>query len=109
MTDILVRVPKREIEHFWEPIGPDRVAWWTLSRAPKDCGVGDTIWFQIEDEVVASAKVTFVDTEERECDSTGRAWNGVHLGWEGGTLKKLDKARKGEKLTRGFMYYNTDK
>jgi len=102
MVDILVRVPRSEVEHFWEPITSYEVAWWTLSRCPKRCGVGDVIWFQIEDQIVARAPVTFVDRDPRECESTGRVWRGVHLGWDGGTLEKLETPATGHKPDAGF-------
>jgi len=108
MSDILVRVPQKEIAHFWEPIFTDEIAWWTLPCQPVRCGKGDRIWFQIGDEVVARARISWIEHATKRCESTGRIWRGVHLGWSGGDLERLEVPREGKGLTRGFMYYEEE-
>jgi len=58
MTDILVRVPRSEEEHFWHepkdwPTG--YIEWWHMGRTPTHFIRGDRIYFALHEDVVAFA------------------------------------------------------
>lgn len=106
MSDILVRVPKGEVDHFWDEIPDGNVAWWTLSSTPRRFETGEHVYFQIGNEVVARARVEEIRVDERVCEDTGRTWKGCHLVWSKGALERLPSPCEGTKLTRGFCYFS---
>jgi len=103
--DIIVWVPAQERKHFWDTL-PDAVEeWWTLGKRPKDFRVGDHIWFQIDDHLVAKAKVCEIRHEDRTCDLTNRVWSGCHLVWKVGDFRTLEEPVEwSQRVTRGYSY-----
>lgn len=101
---ILVNVPKKEIDHFWEPVPRGNLVWWTLPVQPKKFKVGEYLYFQIGSEIVARVQIEEISKDDLICDSTKRDWKGVHLCWSGGMLERLENPLPGESLRRGFKY-----
>jgi hypothetical protein len=103
--DIIVWVPAKERKHFWEGLPNAVEEWWTLSRKPKDFKVGDHIWFQIDDHLVAKAKTCDLREQDQECDATGRTWSGYHLVWKCEDFQKLKNPILWKsRITRGYTY-----
>jgi hypothetical protein len=117
MTDIIVRVPKKEVEHFWE----DTLLayeFWALGRTPVDLKVGNFIWFQIDKQIVARAPVDSIggsaannlvdknaDTQQSiTCETTGRRYTGCLVFWRSTDFEKLNHPLPGTNLQRGFCY-----
>lgn len=103
--DIIVWVPAREREHFWHDV-PDAVEeWWTLGKVPAKFKEGDHIWFQIDDHLVARAKVYELRSEDQQCDVTARNWSGIHVVWKIEDFERLVEPQAWPKrVTRGFCY-----
>jgi hypothetical protein len=104
--DILVRVPKKEVAHFWDDAPSEAThEFWSLARVPKSLKVHDRIWFQIEDEVVAYAVVSSIAERGTEtCLSTHRGWTGCLVYWPVEAFHKLARPQLGHKIMRGYMY-----
>lgn len=106
MSDIVVRVPSTEIDHFWEETGAD-IEWWTLARAPKRHGKGDVIFFAIGGNIVAYATTREVRTGQLHSDD-GRDWKGAHVVWSALDFQKyptpIPLTRVGVQVPRGFAY-----
>ena len=107
MTDVIVRVPKSEIEHFWEEVPGARIEWWTLGRRPTQFLRGDFVFFAIGDEVVACASGAYHVSGELHSDD-GRTWHGEHLVWPVHYFQKFDRplplSAIGTQVPRGFAY-----
>lgn len=56
--DIIVRIPKSQVAHFWGDKTTSPVAFWRFAKKPKNLKEGDFIWFTRPEGVVAGAKVT---------------------------------------------------
>lgn len=105
MPDIVVRVPKPELEHFWHepPAGSDE--FWTLQNTPKKLAIDEHIWFAHDGHLVARAKVSRIESGEWICSSTGRPWRGCHVAWAASDFQKLEPPiplARGP--VRGFAY-----
>lgn len=88
MTDILVRVPRSEIEHFWADHDGD-TEWWTLGRKPTKFLVGDWVFFALGNEVVAYARDAKPVSGKLDSDD-GRTWFGEHVVWQASKFAKLE-------------------
>jgi hypothetical protein len=55
--DIITRIPKKQLEHFWNDKATSPIAFWRFARRPKNLNEGDYIWFTTTEGVVAGAKV----------------------------------------------------
>lgn len=109
MTDILVRVPKGETEHFWEVHYGADIEWWTLGRKPTRFKDGDLIFFALGDDVVAFAERTKLVSGRILLNSMdGREWWGEHIVWPVDAFHKLNVPVPlhsiGMKVPRGFGY-----
>lgn len=111
MTDIVVRVPKTEVEHFWEEVPGATIEWWTLGRRPTRFRQGDFVFFAIGDEVVACVSGARHVSGELHSDD-GRTWHGEHLVWPPHYFQKFDVpvplSATGTKVPRGFAYVTND-
>lgn len=108
MSDIVVRVPSTEIDHFWEE-NHATYEWWTLARAPKRHEKGDLIFFAIGGDVVAFALTSEIKTGPAPLHSDdGRVWKGAHVVWSANSFTKLGQpiplTRVGVQVPRGFAY-----
>jgi len=103
--NILVRVPKASTEHFWEAYEADYELeeFWNLSKKPKKLKIGDYIYFQIFDKIVAKAKVSRIEVSDETCLSTERVWSGCQVYWNEEDFERIEPMT-GTKLTRGFQY-----
>lgn len=95
--DIIVRVPKDQIGHFWEePPADAAYEYWRLPSKPsKTTGASDDrIWFVIDGQIVAAASILgFWDDPE------------IRVFWSVSEFKKLDAPVKAEKVPfRGYLY-----
>ena len=110
MTDIVVKVPRDEVDHFWHELLPsgDREVeeFWHLPAPPRRCGAGDWIWFQVGDQLVARARIDRVHPKaSRICELTGRKWKGALVFWAAHDFEKLEHPMPGiPKFTRGVRY-----
>jgi len=131
MTDIVVTIPKKEMEHvfkdkFDDPYIPDEdelmeyitdeysgdssdddifESFWNLSSKPKRLTIGDKIWFIFNGKIVASGKVTAIETGSQDCCVTGRNWKGCQV-----YFNDVDTFWKGPKMRgfQGFRYYTEE-
>ena len=127
-NDIVVRVPKSEVAHFWDD-HDQPFEFWTLGKTPTRFEAGNFIYFQIDDMIVAKAQVCKVISKMDEpqagdgpekivdknlesmntliCESTGRSWTGTHLVWMIQDFTRIDPPIPGTAVTRGFRYRGT--
>lgn len=84
MTDIIVRIPEKQLNHFQDDKLNSEIAFWRFANKPKHLEVGDFIWFTRPVGLIGGAKVKEI-TERDETgfietlDRVGK-WN---LLWEG--------------------------
>ena len=80
--DILVCIPGEKEDRIrstkLNPISGKTDGYWTLSGCPKFTRRGDRIWFTIDREVVASAKI--MDPRDRWDEEDGWEWD--EEGWQ---------------------------
>lgn len=108
--NILVRVPKSEVEHFWEKFeieGEELDEFWSLSKMPKNALRLEYIYFQIGKEIVARAKICGLAINEELCLSTRRSWTGCQVYWHQKDFEKIEPL-PGKNLTRGFCYLEVE-
>ncbi len=127
-NDIVVRVPKAEVAHFWDD-HDQPFEFWTLGKTPTRFEAGNFIYFQIDDLIVAKAQVCLVIPKMTErltesctekvvdknlesvntliCESTGRSWTGTQLVWMVQDFIRIDPPIPGTAVTRGFRYRGT--
>ena len=78
--DILVTIPKTEYKNDdLENIDIENgsMAFWTLSRVPKELKVGDRVFFVKNNKIDSSMKVMDILLDnETTCETTGRVWKG---------------------------------
>lgn len=100
---IVVWVPKYERGHFWEAVDPRAYEWWTLAKRPSKLKPKDYIYFQIDDAIVARAKIHEITGDDRDCETTGRRWRGCHVVWRDQNFE-IARRPRGTRATRGFAY-----
>ena len=105
MTDILVRVPRSEEEHFWHepkdwPTG--YIEWWHMGRTPTHFIRGDRIYFALHEDVVAFASRSTVYLRD------SNQAKGPAILWQAVDFVKLDQPipmeKVGLQVPRGFAY-----
>lgn len=106
MSDIIVTVPRKEVANFWAEGPADAVEWWTLPQAPKRLTWGDYIYFIVNGEVAARARVAVTAQDVRICEATGRRWGGCHVQWRARDFEELPRPRQSHPGFRGFRYYD---
>lgn len=104
--NIMVCVPKNQIDHFWNDECPEGcVENWTLSQRPSKLQPGEFIYFVINRKIVARAEVSGISDQSFTCESTGRQWRGFHVQWQPDDFEKFETARTVvDKGFRGFRY-----
>ena len=103
--NIIVPVPKSEIDHFWDEPPPGSIEWWTLPRRPTKLNVGDYIYFAIAGSIVGRARVDeLMVREDLVCSATGRHWKGCHVMWRSEDFQRTSVPGFHLKQTRGFSY-----
>jgi len=108
--DVVVCVRKGDAESFWNDydLGEGFIEWHTLSARPKRLSPGESIWFQLNGEVVAKAKVHEVTDRDMHCEVHDKDWKGVHVVWRSPDFQKLERPwGEGLKSFRGFRYLDT--
>lgn len=100
--DIIVHVPAKETEHFWEE-HTEPFEFWKLPHKPTKLEVGDTIWFSLANTIEAKATVSSIETTSTSCTTTDRTWSGCLIFWKSEEFQRVDPFA-GPKLTRGFRY-----
>ncbi len=109
MTDILVRVPMSEADHFWKE-NDATIEWWTLGRKPAHFLSGDFIFFALGENVVAYAGgQTYLQSGGSLLHSDdGRDWRGEHVVWKAEAFHKIEPSISlrtiGLQVPRGFAY-----
>ncbi len=108
MTDILVRVPMSEVDHFWEEADA-AIEWWTLGVLPKQFLPGDYIFFALGQHVVAYAAGAVTKSGNFLLRSDdGRDWKGFHIVWDAAVFRRIEPpialTRIGLQVPRGFAY-----
>ena len=102
MSDILVRIPKSQLHHFYCEKMESPIAFWRFAHKPKRLNVGDYIWFTRPDGIVAGAPVLEVTQREIESDDPQGAWKII---WQGNTTRVLHPAVRGiQYAQRGYRY-----
>ena len=104
MTNILVHIPQRELEHFWEETPEAHEEWWKVSARPRELSPGDFIYFEFGQQLVARARVDRIVEDELVCQVTGRVWSGVHVVWKAEDFERLEEPQPSPKVQRGFRY-----
>ena len=82
--DIVVTIPKSEYKNDNkenEDIAEKGyIAFWMLSKTPKNLKIGDVVYFVKNNKIDSSMKVIEIKTKEEDvldvCETTGRAWVG---------------------------------
>lgn len=64
MADIIVTVPKDQVQHFMDIKVPAIDAWWYLGQRPKHLQPGDLIGFVFTGAIMYAATVTFIEKNE---------------------------------------------
>ena len=104
--DIIVTVPKSEIEHFWEET--DEIfdqEFWNIGKVPRKLEIGDYIYFVVEGKCVARAKVNHIeDNNEQQCEWTDRFWSGCQIFWNKEDFEEIEPFEY--KGFQGFRYFN---
>lgn len=75
MTDIIVRIPAGQIEHFYDDKLYADSAFWRFNGRPQKLAAGEFIWFTLPEGTKAGAKVE--EITDRIMDSTDPSgkWN----------------------------------
>lgn len=102
--NILVTVPKSEVEHFWEePASSGGCECWKLSGLPLRTKPGEYIYFAIGGKIVARAPIADMGVMTFVCDTTGRRWSGPHILWKATEFERVSAPGRFPAL-RGFCY-----
>jgi hypothetical protein len=88
MADIIVRIPKDQLHHFFCDKMESRIAFWRVAHKPKRLEPGDFIWFTRPEGVIAGGEVREVTQREIESDDPQGAWKAV---WWGDLTRLLKK------------------
>jgi hypothetical protein len=86
MSDIIVRIPQRQLDHFYYDKMESPIAFWRFAHKPKQLHAGDFIWFTRPEGVIAGAQVLEVTQREVESDDPQGAWKAT---WKGNATRLL--------------------
>lgn len=107
MTDVIVRVPRKEEAHFWEEPPKGNLEYWKLGTPPTQFLNGDRVYFALGDSIVAQARFAWRSEGNLESED-GRTWKGHFLVWAAKDFVKLPKpvplSALNLKVPRGFAY-----
>lgn len=106
MSDIIVRIPADQLDHFRDDKTAYNYSFWRLSAKPLRLSVGDYIFFSRPEGVVAGAKVTEITQNvEGTPDRTGK-WN---VAWDGTRTHLFEPPVEDVQFAgRGFRYLKDD-
>lgn len=101
--NIVVHVPKDQLDHFYEDDSEAIEEFWSLKFRPKKLSSGETIYFYNKGKIIGEAIVTRIEETDQECFITGQIWSNCQIYWLVETFKYLDQDIS-INLTRGFCY-----
>lgn len=101
--DIVVRVPKDQVDHFWnDKASGDGQAYWQMRNSPRYFGHGGTIYFQFGNTIKAKVVCHTVEYPiwlEDKQQWVSRLW------WDCDAVETLDELLAGLNVRQGFAYY----
>lgn len=106
MADIIVRIPKQQLEYFRNVKLRATLAFWRFSQKPKRLNEDDDfLWFTRPEGVIAGARVLgIVGPEQMDTADRPGKWNVV---WE--DISQLDPPVADVQFTgRGYRYLTAD-
>lgn len=87
MTDLIIRIPENQMDHFWGDKYNAPAAFWRFHSRPKQLDEGDFIWFTTPKGVVAGVIVSEITKREIETDDPQGIWKVI---WKGEHLVEFD-------------------
>lgn len=104
--DIVVTIPKNEVSNFEQEISDmhndsDLIKKYKLARYPKQLSISDYIYFVCNQAVQYKARVTGIDSESFECETSGRKWAGCFV-----NCQEIEKIQENTFIDgfQGFRY-----
>lgn len=102
--DIVVNIPEKELDHFWNDKSLD-IEWWTLKRLPIKLNKGCYIYFSSKGILKARAKIKDIKKCQLKCEITNRLWDGYNIIWDSKDFQKIKDKKLYDSGFRGFRYY----
>jgi len=95
MADIILRIPKNQLNHFNQDKRTTDLAFWRFSNRPQQLAVGDYIFFTRPEGIVFAAKITRLTEGEKLTDEIGSFHMFGDAGnfnacWDGRKTKSFD-------------------